>query len=139
MTLASRAQHFNKRKARKCGLFAFSLIEILVVIAVLAILLSIAIPTIRHTLQLAAESKNRRNAQHLATISAAMISAGHKGTNSVNSWITMLTNGESVTNSFGETIGYFRSDDLNPDDITALSPYISITNSQLIYRPEGSN
>ena len=127
------------RKSRIRGIFGFSLVEILVVIAIIAILSAIAVPAIRYTMSQAAESKNRRNAQHLATISAAVIASGHEGTNSVGAWISMLTNGVTVTNTFGESIAYFHTVELKPEDISGLSSYLSVTNSQLSYRPDGTN
>lgn len=126
-------------RTRARGHFAFSLIELLVVIAILSILATIAIPAISYALGQTGESKNRRNAQHLATLSAAIISAGHEGTDSIGAWITMLTNGVTLTNGFGETLATFRTVDLKPEDIEGLTPYISLSNSQLVYRPNGTN
>lgn len=127
-----RKRLFSSRKS------AFSLIELLVVIAVIAIIAAIAIPAFTNILGETGESKNRRNAQQLATLASAIVSAGHAGTNTLNGWVDLLTNGVSVSNSFGETIGYFRADALNSNDISGLSTYLYVTNSQLVYQPDAT-
>lgn len=118
---------------------AFSLVELLVVVAVILILASIAIPAVKGTLGVSEDSKDRRNAQQLASMSASVMSCGHPGTNSVDAWITLITNGITVTNSFGESLGHFRADGLDTEDIEGLRRYVDVINSQLVYRPEGTN
>ncbi len=140
-TLQKSAGHFRRVRTNYFGRggSAFSLVELLVVIAVVAILAALGIPAIKGTLGVSEDSKDRRNAQHLASLSTSIVSSGNPGTNSVDAWITWLTNGVTVTNSFGETIAEFRSDGLGPGDIEGLRRFIGITNSQLVYLPEGTN
>lgn len=128
-TAATSAVNWSWRKS------AFSLIELLVVIAVIAIIAAIAIPAFTNILGETGESKKRRNAQQLAALASAIVSAGHEGTNSLSGWVDLLTNGVSVSNSFGEIIGHFRADALSPEDISGLTNYLQVINSRLVYRP----
>ena len=55
---------------------AFSLVEVLVTIAVVAIVTVIAIPALSHVNETARDSSAKRNAQEIASISAAANAAG---------------------------------------------------------------
>lgn len=114
---------------------AFSLVELLVVIAVLAIIASLAIPAIYGTLTSSDYSKNLRNAQMLSNVSKAAVAAGFEGTNSVEGWVSLLTNGVSVTNVYGETMALFRVDDLAEADVRGASEHLAIENQKLVYTP----
>ncbi len=117
---------------------AFSLIELLVTIGIVAILASLAIPAIFDTLGSSAVSKNLRNAQTLSSMSQAAVAAGFPGTNSVTGWIDLLTNGITVTNIFGDTLGYFRVDELSSGDVSGATNYLTVEQSKLVYLPQNS-
>lgn len=117
---------------------AFSLIELLVVIGILAILATLAIPAIFDTLNSSAVSKNLRNAQTLSSMSQAAVAAGFSGTNTVPGWIDLLTNGITVTNMFGDTLGYFRVDELSAGDVSGATNYLTVEQSKLVYLPQGT-
>lgn len=117
---------------------AFSLVELLVVIAVIAIIAAIAIPNIGNITGGATDAKDRRNAQNLASIASAAVAAGHAGTNSVDGWVSLLTNGITVTNSFGGTNGEFKVDGLSTNDATAAKGYLTNSGNNLVYNPAGN-
>ena len=54
----------------------FSLVEMLVVIAVIGIIAAIAVPTIGNITEQANNSKAKRNAQNLASVCASAVAAG---------------------------------------------------------------
>lgn len=113
----------------------FSLVELLVVIAVIAIIAAIAIPNIANITGSATESTNRRNAQNLASVASAAVAAGYPGTNSVSAWITLLTNGITVTNAFGQTNGVFRVEGISATAVTNAQAYLTNNGDNLVYRP----
>jgi len=63
-------------KPQRNGRHAFTMVELLVAILVIAFVTSMAIPVISSVRASAAESKDRRNAQHIASIFNASVPAG---------------------------------------------------------------
>lgn len=117
---------------------AFSLVELLVVIAVIAIIAAIAIPNIGNITGGATDAKDRRNAQNLASIAAAAVAAGYVSANAdAAAWVTDLTNGIIVTNSFGGTNGNFIVDGLSGADATNARRYLTNSGNNLVYNPDG--
>jgi len=99
---------------------AFSLVELLVVIAVIAVIAAIAIPNISGITQQAAKSSGKRNAQNLASVSAAASAAGYTNVASgISTAIAALTNGISVTNN-NQVMGPFKVDGL-PADLSLVT------------------
>lgn len=119
---------------------AFSLVELLVVIAVIAVIAAIAIPNIAGITGGANDAKNRRNAQNLASIASAAVAAGYAGNNSVDTWISALTNSTPIliTNSFGGTNGVFHVDGLSGQEVTNAKAYLTNQNNNLVYLPSGT-
>ncbi|MBE2203079.1 MAG: prepilin-type N-terminal cleavage/methylation domain-containing protein [Chthoniobacterales bacterium] len=113
----------------------FSLVELLVVIAVIAVIAAIAIPNIAGITGGANDAKNRRNAQNFASLASAAVAAGHAGTNTVAGWVTLLTNGITVTNSFGGTNGTFKVDGISSTDASNAVTFLTNSGNNLVYKP----
>ena len=112
---------------------AFSLVELLVVIAVIAVIAAIAIPNISGITQQAAKSSGKRNAQNLASVSAAASAAGYTNVAaSMTAAINNLTNGISVTNN-GQVMGPFKVDGL-PSDLSLVTNNLTFDTTTGIIR-----
>jgi len=121
--------------SRKAG---FSLVEMLVVIAIIGIIAAIAIPNIGNLNQSAKDATAKRNAQTVASVLNAAVAAGASlgspadGSAIVNLAIT------GVTPSTGAFSGkLFTSGPINPTEIPAAATYLSWddTNKQVKYDP----
>lgn len=92
----------NTKKALKKG---FSLVEMLVVIAVIGIIAAIAVPNIGRINDSATDAKARRNAQNLASIFASAQAAGHDFSSAgtvttvggTGGLIDLITTGHTIT------------------------------------------
>ncbi|WP_395731516.1 prepilin-type N-terminal cleavage/methylation domain-containing protein [Prosthecobacter sp.] len=121
--------------SRKAG---FSLVEMLVVIAIIGIIAAIAIPNIGNLNQSAKDATAKRNAQTVASVLNAAVAAGASlgspadGSAIVNLAIT------GVTPSTGAFSGkLFTSGPINPTEIPAAATYLTWddTNKQVKYNP----
>lgn len=130
----SKTPHLGSPKPKGC-IAAFSLVELLVVVALMAIIASLAVPLIANTLGSAHTSKNLRNAQMLSALSTSAVAAGYPGQTNVSDWIDILRDGFSVTNIFGDEVAYFKATDLSDQDVEGATNYLVISNSALVYRP----
>ena len=95
----------NIVKSAKAG---FSLVEMLVVIAVIGIIAAIAVPTIGNITEQANNSKAKRNAQNLASVCASAVAAGATfGSTSVGDIVDALVDTGvtgSVASGFNNTL-----------------------------------
>lgn len=113
---------------------AFSLVELLVVITAIAVLVTVAIPSIANITSSAQRSSEKRNAQNMASVFAAARGAGF--TNSVADAAevaSFLTNGISVTN--GGLVMSFRVDGLATEQVTRAGAFLSVSNNNVVYNP----
>lgn len=119
---------------------AFSLVEMLVVIAVIGILAAIAVPNIGKINGAAEASKNRRNAQQLASVCNAAQAAGHDFITSpddtaaeVAARIVIGATISDSTSPFKDS--YFGVPNLSGDELDRAVDYLTVSTdgSTLIY------
>ncbi|MCB1076413.1 MAG: prepilin-type N-terminal cleavage/methylation domain-containing protein [Verrucomicrobiae bacterium] len=128
----------TKKNLWKAG---FSLVEMLVVIAVIGIIAAIAIPNIGKINDTAEKSKDRRNAQNLASVCASAQAAGHDfvGTNTnVGTVVAAIVTGATAADGpFQGT--FFGVPGLDTEEQTSAAAYLSIANGLLTYTGAGGN
>src|SRR5210317_2020163 len=97
----------------------FSLVEMLVVIAVIGIIAAIAVPTIGSITAQANENKAKRNAQNLASVYSSAIAAGStecEGLTTAAAIVAEVVAGVAGADSFATT--NFQVPNMSPDEIT---------------------
>lgn len=119
---------------------AFSLVEMLVVIAVIGILAAIAVPNIGKINGAAEASKNRRNAQQLASVCNAAQAAGHNFITSSDDVVAdvaaRIVTGATITDGSSPFQGsFFGVPNLSGTELTEACTYLSISadGSTLVY------
>ena len=106
----------------------FSLVEMLVVIAVIGIIAAIAVPTIGNITDQANNSKAKRNAQNLASVCASAIAAGTDlGTSTTVSGIInqLVDTGLTGSSDSGFDSTVFKVPNLTSSEKMAASQYLS--------------
>ncbi|OYW74380.1 MAG: hypothetical protein B7Z37_17940 [Verrucomicrobia bacterium 12-59-8] len=122
--------------SRKAG---FSLVEMLVVIAIIGIIAAIAIPNIGNLNQSAKDATAKRNAQTVASVLNAAVAAGAvlSPTPSTGADLVALAIAgvQPSTGAFANR--KFTSGPINPTETDAAAAYLSYdsTNNQVIYNP----
>ncbi len=117
----------------------FSLVEMLVVIAVIGIIAAIAVPNIGRINESAKEATARRNAQNIASVFATAQAAGLRfgGTSTDAGDITQaIVTGDKVTEKGPFENTWFGVPGLTGDDQTAALKYLAYdpNSDQLLYK-----
>lgn len=123
----------------------FSLVEMLVVIAVIGILAAIAVPNIGRINQSAENSKDRRNAQQFASVCSAAQAAGYdfvavtSTPNDATSAqiVTLLgaiATGASITDTTSPFYDqFFGVPNVSESERTSAAAYLRVSNGMLVY------
>lgn len=117
---------------------AFSLVEMLVVIAVIGIVSAIAVPQISSFNEAATEARAQRNAQNLSAVAAQGSAAGitFVGVNAKNQAMANIIAGASPP--MGAFAGkYFGVPNMQFQEAQEASEYLDVRNERLIYVPDG--
>ncbi|MFT4549512.1 MAG: prepilin-type N-terminal cleavage/methylation domain-containing protein [Pseudoalteromonas tetraodonis] len=110
----------------------FSLVEMLVVIAVIGIIAAIAVPTIGSITKQANTNKAKRNAQNLASVFASAVAAGAEATGANDKAICdLLIAGVYGADSFDTTL--FKVPNMTDDDRDDAVAYLITDDSALNY------
>ena len=120
---------------------AFSLVEVLVVISVIGIIASLALPNLSDITNRAYFSKNERNAQTVASLIASARSAG-----ATNQWSTVDSAISDLENTIRVKVGAgeltFSLPEFSAEQRAGLSRYLAVdTNTATVYYtgPSGSS
>jgi|TARA_B110000116_G_C16772987_1_gene554304 prepilin-type N-terminal cleavage/methylation domain-containing protein len=119
----------------------FSLVEMLVVIAVIGIIAAIAVPTIGNITEQANKSKAKRNAQNLASVCASAVAAGADlgSSSSVNSIVNQIVSPGltgSTDSGFDSTV--FKVPNLSDKEKMSASLHLSYDAQakMIVYSPK---
>lgn len=118
--------------SRKPSAIGLSLVEVLIVVAVIGIISAIAVPSVGRVTDNANSSKAKRNAQDIASIGTAAQSVGYVFVgSSVNEAAQELVNGVTGKGSFSETV--FRMPHLSQKEIDAALSHLELVGGALVY------
>lgn len=109
----------------------FSLVELLVVIAVIGVIAAIAIPAMTGVFSNSRTAKAKRNAQNIASTFAAAQAAGYTATVAdEDAAVTAINTGVSGSGAFSTS---FFQVSLDTQEATAAKGYLSFSNGTLKY------
>ena len=115
---------------------AFSLVEILVMITVIAVIAGIAIPLLSNVFQRSQEIAARRNAQQLAGVASTASAAGNLQIATAvdkKTAVELLTTGVNGTGQFSENVFMVRLDEVEREKTLK---YLEFSDGTLAFDPE---
>ena len=110
----------------------FSLVEMLVVIAVIGIIAAIAVPMIGNITASAEANATRRNAQNVASIYSAALAAGYTGASDVDAAYSAVSTGVVGSGEFVNTRFQVPNLPASGDDATAIKTKLTMTNPPIL-------
>ena len=114
----------------------FSLVELLVVIAVIGVITLIGVPIITSVNSKATEARDQRNAQYIASLASNAIASGDltiPAAGSVDEIIDLLVAGVDGTGAFKGTV--FRLQNLNAEERARAKTHLTYVDGNLGYEP----
>ena len=117
----------------------FTLVEMLTTIAILAVLTSIALPTMTSINQNSIDTRDRRNAQELAAMCATAQAAGvdFVAPGDIDKTIENIVKGGSPAD--GAFAGkFFGMQGMAPQDQANAKRYLELVNGILSFKPQGA-
>jgi len=118
---------------------AFTMVELLVAILVIAFVTSLAIPVISSVREAAEESRDRRNAQHIASIFNASVPTGIEflEPGDLAATIANVVEGQTVEDPKSPFFGLeFSLPGLSVQEQQSAARFLSIVGDRLIYRTD---
>lgn len=114
----------------------FSLVEMLVVISIIGIVSSLAVPSISSFIDTADKAKISRNAQNLASTYSAGLAAGHNfadGETQVADVVQNIVAGASIEMTTGDTT-FIGLPSLNPSEQTETFVHLELVGNRLFLK-----
>lgn len=115
----------------------FSIVEMLVVIAIIGVVSAIAIPLISDFTEQAEDIKAKRNAQNLVTSYASALAAGHNfadGETEVAAIVQNVATGVTLQLSQGTEDVFIGLPSLGAVQQAEVVPFLEIFNGRLVYK-----
>lgn len=113
----------------------FTLVEVQIAVAVIALVAAIALPQVCRITDQAGRAKEKMNAQHLSTISAAAAAGGVVFTD-LDSAVRQLTTAEGAVVAGGSLAGSrYRLTSLSPVEVENAKRHLLFANGQLTVVP----
>lgn len=123
---------------------AFSLVEMLLVIAVIGIVAAVGVPTVDRMNEASDEVRNRRNAQTIASICGSAKAAGKNFVSDADdpaspySVIHAIRTGETITDGPAQG-AYFGMPNLTEAEMAGALAYLRVVEGELHYIPAGDS